>query len=114
MAVLSIVISAPLGAVLILATGPLLLHSDLEVKGNTDEVSDLEENEKEEQEDEDEEREDEERKEEKEENEKVVEEIANKSVKNESKMLKSEMESVEVCQGDLSVDNKKIGKEHLS
>ena len=119
MAVLSIVISAPLGAVLILATGPLLLHSDLEVKGNTDEVSDLEENEKEEQEDEDEEREEEERKEEerkeeKEENEKGVEEIANKSVKNESKMLKSEMESVEVCQGDLSVDNKKIGKEHLS
>ena len=118
MAVLSIVISAPLGAVLILATGPLLLHSDLEVKGNTDEVSDLEENEKEEQEqeDEDEEREEEERNEEKEEkeNEKGVEEIANKSVKNESKMLKSEMESVEVCQGDLSVDNKKIGKEHLS
>ena len=114
MAVLSIVISAPLGAVLILATGPLLLHSDLEVKGSTDEGSDLEEAEKEEegQEEDAEEREEEDA--EDREDEEGVEENANKSLKNNSKMLNNEMESVDVCQGDLSVDNKKIVKEHLS
>ena len=114
MAVLSIVISAPLGAVLILATGPLLLHSDLEVKGSTDEGSDLEEAEKEEegQEEDAEEREEEDA--EDREDEERVEENSNKSLKNNSKMLNNEMESVDVCQGDLSVDNKKIVKEHLS
>ena len=123
MAVLSIVISAPLGAVLILATGPLLLHSDLEVKGSTDEGSDLEEAEMEEegQEEDAEERVEEDAEErveedaeEREEEEEGVEENTNKSLKNDSKMLNNEMESVELCQGDLSVDNTKIIKEHLS
>ncbi len=115
MAVLSIVISAPLGAVLILATGPLLLHSDLEVKGSTDEGSDLEEAEMEEEgQEEDAEERVEEDAEEREEEEEGVEENTNKSLKNDSKMLNNEIESVELCQGDLSVDNTKIIKEHLS
>ena len=107
MAVLSIVISAPLGAVLILATGPLLLHSDLEIKGSTDEGSDLEEAEKEEEGQEED-------TEEREEDEEGIEENATKSLKNDSKMLNNEMESVELCEGDLSLDNTKIVKEHLS